>query len=148
MASAFDTLLDAFKAQLSATTPVCAFIETDSDTDPLPAGRAASILIELGSATPQGLGGLAGNPVDWSTDVLVKCFASVNATSARPAANTLAAAAYARLAAAPALGINAASGVYIGEPRIEFDAEKAATRMAVTTLIYSVSHRTTNLTLD
>lgn len=146
--TAFDTIVDGFVAQLSAATAVCPFIETDGDAEPLPAGRAASILVLLGNAEPQQMGGIAGNPVDWVTEVQVKCYASANATSARPAANTLAGAAYARLAATPSLAIASGSGVFIGEPRIEWETDQAATRMACTTLTYSVTHRTTNLTLD
>jgi len=146
--SAFDTLVDGFVARLSASTAVCPFIETDGDAEPLPTGRTASIVVTLGNAEPQQMGGITGNPVDWLTEVQVKCFASANGTSARPAANNLASAAYARLATDPSLAIAAGSGVFIGEPRIEWETEQAATRMACTTLTYSVSHRTTNSTLD
>lgn len=148
MSGAFDSLVDGFVAQLTAATAVCPFIETDGDAEPLPAGRTTSIVVLLSAAEPQQMGGIAGNPVDWITEVRVKCYASANATSARPAANTLASAAYARLAATPSLAIASGSGVFIGEPRISFETEQAATRMACTTLTYSVSHRTTNLTLD
>lgn len=146
MSSAFDNILNGFVALLTSATPVCPFVETDAETEPLPAGRTASILVTLGTAQPQQLGGIAGNPVDWATEVSVKCFASANATSARPAANTLANAAYTRLATDPSLGLGA--GAYIGEPRIEWESDQAATRMALATLIYTVSHRTTSGSLN
>ena len=146
MASTFDDIVAGFVSKLSAATAVCAFVETDGDAEPLPAGRTASILVLLGNATPAQLGGIAGNPVDWLTDVQVRCYTSANATSARPAANTLANAAYTRLALTPDLGLGAA--VYIGEPRIDWETDQQATRMAVATLTYTVSHRTSGGTLN
>lgn len=144
--AAFDDIIGGFVARLSLATAVCAFIEADQDAEPMPAGRTSAIVVVLSNATPQQLGGIAGNPVDWVTEVHVKCFATANAISARPAANTLAAAAYARLAATPDLGLG--TGVFIGEPRLEWNIEQSATRMALATLIYSVSHRTNNQTLN
>ncbi len=146
MSSAFDDLVAGFVTSLTSVIPVCTFVETDPDAEPLPSGRTTSILITLGAAQPQQLGGIAGNPVDWATEVNVKCFASANATSARPAANTLANAAYTRLATDPSVGLGAS--VFIGEPRIEWEAEQAATRLATTTLIYTVSHRTSGGSLN
>lgn len=140
MSSAFDSIITGFVTQLNAGTPVCPFVETDEDENPIPEGRATSILVTMGSAEPQALGGIHGNPVDWLTEVRVRCVASANATSARPAANTLANAAYTRLAAAPDLGLG--DGTHIGQPRIEWDVERAATRLAAATLVYTVSHRT------
>lgn len=146
MSSAFDSLVAGFTALLGQPTAVCPYIETDADSEPLPAGRNQSILVTLDNAQPQQLGGLAGNPVDWQTEVHVKCFASANATSARPAANTLANAAYTRLATDPGLGLGV--GIFIGEPRIEWQTEQATTRLAVATLIYTVQHRTTGSSLN
>ena len=146
MSSAFDSILGGFVALLSAATAICPHVETDDDAEPLPAGRTASILGTLGSAQAQQLGGIAGNPVDWLTEIHVKCFASANATSARPAANTLANAAYTRLATDPSVGQGV--GVFIGEPRIEWETDQAVTRLATATLIYTVSHRTTSGSLN
>lgn len=145
MSSAFDSLVAGFVALLSSSTPVCPFIEADAEAEPLPAGRTASVLVALGNAQPSALA-MSGAPVDWLTDVSVKCFASAVATSARPAANTLANAVYTRLATDPSLGLG--DSVYIGEPRIDWDSEQSATRMAVATLTYTVSHRTTSGTLN
>lgn len=141
MSTAFDSILTGFATLLASGTPVCPYIETDEDAEPLPTGRTQSILVVLGSAQAQQLAGLSGNPVDWLTEVHVKCYASANATSARPAANTLANAAYTRLATDPSLGLGVS--VFIGEPRIEWETDQTATRMALATLIYTVSHRTT-----
>lgn len=148
MSTVFDDLINGFVAQLSAGTPVCDFIETDEDSDPLPAGRLASITVTLGAAQPQQLGGIAGQPVDWVTEVALRCFAASTGTSARPAANALAASVYQRLAAAPDLGLDPAKGVFIGEPRIDWTSQRAETRLAAATLVYSVAHRTTFATLD
>ena len=146
MSSAFDSLISGFTTLLSSSTPVCPYIDTDGDAEPLPAGRTQSILVTLGSAQAQLLGGLTGNPVDWLTEVHVKCFASAHSTSARPAANALANAAYTRLATDPSVGLGV--GVYIGEPRIEWETDQNATRMALATLIYTVSHRTSGGSLN
>lgn len=148
MSTAFDDLINGFVAQLSAGTPVCEHIETDEDSDPLPEGRATTVCIALGAAQPQQLGGLDGNPIDWVTEVQVRCYATVNGTSARPAANALAAAVYARLAATPDLGLDPQKGVFIGTPRIDWLTQRAETRLAAATLVYSVAHRTTFATLD
>lgn len=141
----FDAIITAFANKLSAATAVSAHVETDGDAEPLPVGRTDSILITLADATPQPLGQLQGNPVDWVTTVMVHCFASVQGASARAAANTLAGAAYARLATDPSLGV---AGVFIGEPTIRFETDQTATRTARATLTYSVQHRTSSLTLD
>ena len=143
--SAFDDLLDGFVAQLIAATPVCDRIVTDDD-EPLPNGCTQAIVIFPTQAPPAQLGGISGNPVDWLTEVHVKCYASANSTSARPLANALANAAYTRLSATPDLGLG--DGVFIGEPRIEWGSERAATRLAATTLIYTVTHRTSGGTLN
>lgn len=146
MSSAFDSLISGATALLTAATSVCPHVGTDADVEPLPAGRTAAIVVTLGTAQPQQMGGIAGNPVDWLTDLRVGCYASANAASARAAANTLANAAYTRLATDPSLGLGA--GVFIGEPRIEWATEQAATRLACATLIYSVSHRTSGGNLN
>lgn len=148
MSTAFESLVTAFVSKLSANPAVCTYVEADADAEPLPAGRTASILVVLGNSQPQQLGGLQGNPVEWITQVTVKCFASANAASARPAAYALAGAAYARLAADPSLGLAGSSGTFIGEPDIEPETDQAATRLACANLVYSVRHRTTSLTLD
>jgi len=140
MSSAFDSIITGFVTLLTQNPAVCPFVETDEDENPIPTGRATSILVTLGNADPQQLGGINGNPVDWLTEVRVRCIASANATSARPAANTLANAAYTRLASTPDLALG--TGCYIGQPRIEWDVERAATRLAAATLIYTVQHRT------
>lgn len=147
--SAFDTLIDAFATKLGEATAVCARIVKDlDDQEALPASYTNAIVINLQNADPQQLGDIRGNPVDWITNVTVKCMASATATSARPAAGALAASAYARLSSDPALGIAAGSGVYIGEPSISWELGQAATRFCACTLTYSVRHRTTSLTLE
>ena len=143
MSTAFDALLDAFEAALAATPVICSNILTD-DPDPLSVDDTEAIVVSLGVSDPQQLGQLQGNPVDWATEVHVKCFAAANATSARPAAHTLMKSAYARLAADPSLGID---GVFIGEPAISRESDRAATRTYAVTLTYNVQHRTTSLTL-
>lgn len=143
MSTAFDTLIDAFATKLAEATAVCATILKD-DVEPLPEGTTSAIVIHLVSAEAQVLGQLANNPVDWLTQIAVRCLATANATSARPGANTLAGAAYARLAADPSLGI---AGVWIGEPSIAWESDTTATRMTIATLTYNVAHRTAGLTL-
>lgn len=144
MSTAFDAIVDAFAAKLRAATAVSNFIYVDEYDEPLPAGQSEALVVSLGDSDPQPLGLLAGNPIDWVTQVNVKCLASANATSPRPAVSTLAAAVYARLATDPSLGID---GVFIGEPLLHRETEQAATRLATCTLTYSVHHRTTGLTL-
>ncbi len=144
MSTAFDTIIDAFASKLAEATAVCSHILKD-DVEPLPAGNTAAIVIQLVSSDSQVLGLLADNPVDWITQISVRCMASSNASSARPGSNTLAGAAYARLAAQPSLGI---PGVWIGEPTITWESDVATTRMAITSLTYNVQHRTAGLTLD
>lgn len=147
--SAFDTLIAAFAAKLSAATAISARIVTDlDDQDALPAGYTDAIVINLQNADPEQVGGILGNPVDWVTTVTVRCMASATGATARTAAGTLASAAYARLATDPTLGIATASGVHIGEPAIGWDLGQAATRFCACTLTYSVRHRTTSLTLE
>lgn len=148
MSTAFDVLLDAFAAVLAESPAVCDNISTDGDDEPLASNLTEAITLALGTSSPQQMGGINGNPVDWVTEVLVHCYASSNGSSARPAAHAIALDAYARLADDPTLGIAVVSGVHIGEPAITRQTDKAATRVALVTLTYSVQHRTTGLTLS
>lgn len=142
--TAFESLLAGVAAALSSGTPVSTAILTD-EAEPIADNVTEAIVVVLGDAVPQQLGGITGNPVDWQTEIQVRCMARATGESARPAASALAAAAYARLAAAPSVGVE---GAYIGEPTIRWEAEKSATRLALCTLIYTVQHRTTSLTLE
>jgi hypothetical protein len=146
--TAFDDLLGAFQTRLQLATAVCPNVELDEDAEPLPAGRTESVLITLGSADPQPLGGIEGNPIDWVTQINVHCFASNAGSSARPAVNTLARKVYERLAADKAVGLPAATGTFIGEPQFTWETDKADRRYARCTLSYRVQHRTANLSLD
>lgn len=147
MDTIFDQIVDAFKTVLSAATAVSADIEVDQlDEDPVPEASADAVRITLDTSIPQQLGGINGNPVDWETVVIVTCLARLAGASARPAANTLAKNAYAKLAADQSLGLSAA-GVYIGEPSIDWATDRSATRNARATLTYRVSHRTSGLAI-
>lgn len=146
MSSAFDSLITGVVTLLNTATAVCPYVGTEADAEPLPAGRSAAIIVTLGNADPQQMAGIAGNPVDWVTEVHVSCYASATASSARAAANTLANAAYTRLATDPSLGLGV--GVFAGEPRIQWSTEQAATRLACANLVYSVSHRTSGGNLN
>lgn len=147
MSTAFDDLADAFASVLGQSPAVCAVIEQD-DVQPLAAADTTAITIVLGDSQPEQLGGILGNPVDWITEVSVHCMASALAANARPAAHTLAAAAYARLATDPSLGLADSAGVHIGEPLVRRQFERAERRFALVTLVYSVRHRTTSLNLE
>ena len=46
------------------------------------------------------------------------------------------------------ISVGLGSGVFIGEPAIEWATEQAATRLAITTLTYTVSHRTSGGSLN
>lgn len=147
MSSAFDVLADAFATVLGQSPAVSSNIEQD-DVLPLPAADTTGITIVLGGSQAEHLGGIQGNPVDWITEVSVHCMASALATTARPGAHTLAGAAYARLAADPSLGTGDAAGVHIGEPEVRRQFDRTERRFALVTLVYSVRHRTTSLTLE
>jgi len=146
MSTVFDNIVAAFDTKLSAATAVCTHIETDEDALPLPEGRTESVLIWMTDSEPQPLGELHGNPVDWLSVVVVRCIASLGGASARSAANVIAGKVYARLAATPDLGLGDA--VFIGEPRIRWATDKAATRLAEAVLTYTVRHRTSGLTVE
>lgn len=147
MSTAFDDLADAFVAVLGQSPAVSNNIEQD-DVLPLPVADTSGITVVLGESQPEQLGGIQGNPVDWITEVSVHCMASALASNARPAAHTLAGAAYARLALDPSLGTAEAAGVHIGEPTIRRQFDRAERRFALITLVYSVRHRTTSLNLE
>jgi len=51
MSDAFDTVISAVVALLNADEPVCPYVETDPDAEPLPVGRSASILVTLAHRT-------------------------------------------------------------------------------------------------
>lgn len=147
MSTAFDDLADAFVAVLDQAPAVAGVIQ-QGDLQPLAAADTEAITVVLGDSLPEPVGGIRGNPVDWVTEVSVHCMASAAAANAMPAANALAAAAYARLAQDPSLGTPMAAGVFIGEPILRRQVDRTELRFALVTLVYSVRHRTTSLNLE
>lgn len=143
----FDAIEAGFASLLSTGPAVSGLIEVNGDPDfTLPEGTTAAVVISAMNATAQPLGGFHGNPIDRETIVVVRCFASAIGTSARPAANALAASVYARLFATPDLGLGVE--VDVGEPDFSWNEGTAARRFATAILSYTVTHRTSGGTLN
>lgn len=143
----YDNIEASFASLLAAGPAVSSVIDVSGDPDyTLPDGTPTAVVISAMNSSAQPLGGIHGNPVDHQTTVVVRCFASAIGTSARPAANALAAAAYARLFAAPDLGLGVE--VEVGEPDFSWTEGTAARRFATTILTYTVTHRTSGGTLN
>lgn len=140
----FDAIAYAFKSVLESGTPVCNVIELD-ESEEIADGLAEAVAITPASAVPDRVGGIEGNPVEWSYRVRLELYASARGASARVAANDLFTRVYARLAADPSLGLGA--GVYIGDPAVDWSQIRRVKRYACCDLYYTVRCRTGGATL-
>lgn len=148
-ATAFDLILDAIVAVMRSVTEVSGDVEADVfEDDPLPETSVDGVRVNMETSAPQQLGGMFGNPVDWVTVVRVHYLARSSGSSARPVANRLLLAGYAKLAVDPSLGLPSEYGVHIGEPQIDWATDVAATRLARASATYQIMHRTSSLTLE
>lgn len=144
MSTAFDDVVDAFKAVLQQNPAVCPVVESDQ-VDQIPEDVAQAVEVEWVGAVPQEAG-IEGQPVEWNARVRVGLYARKSGSSARADAGTLLAAVFARLAANTDLGLGDA--VYIYPPTLDASAARQGDRMAGVDMLYPVRVRTEGLTLD
>lgn len=142
--TAFATIAAAIVALLSAGTPVADVVE-QGRRRPVPDGKATAVNVSLQRADGE-LFGLFGGPTDWTTEVIVECYARDRAgVGADAGADALLAAVSARLAADRTLG-----GL-VGDLRpttLEYDYDAQAEKTACIVIMLSVLHRTSTATLE
>lgn len=143
-ATAFDDVVDAFKAVLQQNPAVCPVVESDQ-VDQIPEEAAQAVEVEWMGAVPQEAG-IEGQPIEWNARVRVGLYARKTGSSARSDAGTLLSSVFARLAANPSLGLGDA--VYIYPPTLDASAARQGERMAGVDLLYPVRVRTEGLTLS
>lgn len=142
--TAFAAIPAAFVAALTGGAAVAPLVE-HARRRPLPDDKATGVTVSVLRADGE-LFAILNGPTDWTTQVLVECYARDQAgLSADAGADALVAAVYARLAADKTLGglvgdINLTS--------VEFDYDAAAVNTACIVLTYSVLHRTSHQTLE
>lgn len=90
-------------------------------------------------------GAMHGAPVDWESKLTVECYARSSVTSGDLAVDPLLKEVYARIAADSTLGGLVA---FIRCVRIKAENDSQGQKTGWICMTYSVSHRTSNLTLD
>lgn len=141
--TAFADITAAFVAVLSAAPAVSANIFRARDRV-IAEDQANAINVQFDGATPYA-GAMSGAPIDWESKISVECYARTTATSGDLAVDPLLSAAYARLAADSTLGGTVAD---IGAPQIEAEYDAQGQKTGWVRMTYTVSHRTSLLTLD
>lgn len=138
--NAHDRVIDAILAALRASPAVTVgLIDEDIDLAAIPEACDEAIGVSLTASDPDRTV-LRDHPVQWSSTVLVECFARTDGrTTAGRASRQLHQRAYERLMTDPSLG-----GVLVDllEPGLTTDPEQADTRLGVTTATYTAVHRT------
>lgn len=141
--TAFVDITAAFVAALSAAPAVSANIFRARDRV-IAEDHVNAINVQFDGATPF-VAAMSGAPVDWASKISIECYARTSATTADLAVDPLLATAYSRLAADTTLGGIVAD---IGAPQIEAEYDAQGQKTGWVRMTYTVSHRTSNLTLD
>ncbi len=139
--NAHDAVVDAVLRALRQSPAVTqGLIDEDVDAASIGEGVDECISVGIDSSTP-GRSSIRGMPIQWSTDVVLECYARVDGrtTLAGRASRALHQRAYARLMADPSLG-----GVAIDmlEPQLRADRDQQDTRLGCLVATYTVVHRT------
>lgn len=144
--NAHDHIVDAILAALRQSPAVTTgLIDEDIDIAAIPEGCDEAVSVSLTASDP-GRSVLRDHPVQWTSTVLLECFARKDGrTLAGRASRALHQRAYERLMQDPSLG-----GVLIDllEPGLVTDPEQADTRLGVTTATYTAVHRTAARSLE
>jgi hypothetical protein len=141
--TAFADITAAFIAALSTAPAVSANIYRARDRV-IAEDQATAINVQFDGSEPYA-GVMFGAPIDWTSKITVECYARSATTSGDLAVDPLLSAAYARLATDTTLGGMVAD---IGYPHIGAEYDSQGQKTGWVRMTYSVSHRTSNLTLD
>lgn len=144
MSSAFDQIVTAFVAKLQEAPAVCDVVIKNDGRAIDEACQEAVVVFYAGSSMPN-RGVITGAPLDWTSRIVVDCFARSKTLSGAEAVDALMSRVFERLANNPNLGN---SEWDIGAPSIDPDADLQAQRTGSAQLTYFVEHRTRNNTLE
>ncbi|MBX9870342.1 MAG: hypothetical protein K2X63_11120 [Burkholderiaceae bacterium] len=144
MPSAFDQIVSAFVAKLQEAPVVCDVIVEDEGRAVDEACQETVVVFYDGSSMPD-MGVITGAPLDWTSRIVVDCFARSKTVTGRKAADALMKRVFERLATNPNLGN---FEWFIGFPSIDVEIDLQAQRTGVARLTYFVQHRTRNNILE
>ena len=139
----FVDIVTAFITALSSTPAVSANIFRASDVA-IPENATDAVNVVLEGSQPYE-GAISGAPIDWTTKVVVQCYAKSLTQSGDQAVDPLLAKVFERLASNPTLSGKVA---YIGVPALDTEYNAQGQKTGWIGLSYLVQHRTSNLTLD
>lgn len=142
--TAFIDIVSAFVTRLNQAPAVCDTVLRARDRA-VPETKDKALNVTFVGSKPTD-GAIDGAPVDWSTVIVVECYAKTPATSTPDVAlDALLNDVYVRLAQDQTLG-----GLVedIGVPSIEADYDSIGQRTGWAAMKYTVSHRTSNNTLE
>lgn len=148
--NAHDAIIDAVLATLRAEPPVTdGPIAEDIDAGTIPEDATECISVSLDTSDPDRIS-LTGYPVNWTTDIVIECYARADgrrdgALTAGRASRALHQRVHARLMADPGLGGRAMD---LRPPRIRSDRDQADTRLGCCIATYSALHRTAAASLE
>jgi len=143
MSTAFFQVVSAVKVKLEGQPPVCKSIHRARAT-PVPDQEAEAVNVQWEQAVPA-QGGIKGAPVDWSTRVIVECFARSVTESGDVAVDPLLERVVARLAEDPSLDGLVDDLVLMG---LEAENTADGKKTGWVRLIYAAEHRTYNGNLN
>ena len=139
----FVDIVSSIIALLNAATPVSSMITRARDKA-IPETAANAINVQFDAAQPSP-GVILGAPVDWTSKIIVDCYARSMITSGDLAVDPLLSGVYARLAADTTLGGKVS---FIGVPNIETEYDSQGQKTGWIRMTYFIEHRTTNLIVD
>lgn len=114
-------------------------IEEELGIENVGEGVDEAIAIELGRSDPDEIA-INGNPVDWTTQLIVSCFARRDErTAAGRRSRSLHARVHERLVADPTFGGRL---MHLSAPSLAFESRVLDTRLGATTAVYTLRHRT------
>jgi hypothetical protein len=139
----FIDIVSAIIALLNAGTPVSPMITRARDKA-IPETEPNAINVQFDAAQPAP-GVLFGAPVDWTSRIIIDCYARSISTSGDLAVDPLLSSVYARIAADTTLSGKVAN---IGVPQIETEYDSQGQKTGWIRMTYLIEHRTTHLTLE
>lgn len=144
--NAHDSILNAILAAIGAAPALAGGALFKNRLRKLPEGNDQAVVVHFGSSSPS-RGAIRGAPVDWTTRVIVECYAREDNLDVAGESNSLALHrdVYDRLMADPSLGGLAMDLI---DPELDTDADPADTDLACVIAQYTVLHRTDSHTLQ
>ncbi len=143
MTTAFSIITAAVVAALEADPPVSENIFRARDRSIVEEVENA-VNVEFAGAIPEA-GAIAGAPVDWRTRIVIECYARTSISSPDVVVDPLLENVFARMAADTTLG---GLVVDVGYPTVEAENDAQAQKTGWIRLVFTILHRTNNLTLE